>query len=134
MVIILLKTKSVFFVSLRCKCAESEDSINRKIVSIHKPIIFAFALADQDGNLIETHSEVVLDDNRNAADAFLDYILRRERDWLKMAGRYKPLIETREVLEDFENATICHHCELPFEKIERAEGVPLKVKDHDHYK
>ena len=95
--------------------------------------MFAFALADQDGNLLEEHSEVVIDDKRTAADAFLDYILSREKTWVSWAKRNVPAFRTPDAVRDFKNATKCHHCLEDFDKIPRKPGVPKKVFDHDHY-
>lgn len=96
--------------------------------------MFAFTLADQEGNLLEEHSEVVIDDKRTAADAFLDYILSREKTWLSWAKVNVPALRTPDAIRDFKMAKVCHHCQQPFDKIPRAPGVPKKVFDHDHYK
>lgn len=95
--------------------------------------MFSFALADQTGALIEEYSEVVVDDKRTAADAFIDYILSREKDWVQLAKRNVVYVRTPEEIRAFKNATHCHHCEKHFADIFRQPGTPEKTFDHDHY-
>ena len=116
-----------------CKCADTEDSINRRIVSVHKDVVFAFVLADETGKVLEEHAEVVLDTDKSAASVFLDYLLKNEERWLKIANQNVPMTMTDADMEDFEHAKVCNHCKRTFSSVMRKPGVPEKVRDHNHY-
>ena len=106
----------------RCKC-DTTSYTSR--VNVHKCVMYAYIVVDSEGMVLRERVQYCT--KVNAAEAFIDELLRLEPWFNSLLDEETPMVTTAEDRRHFMAAKKCYVCDKPFLMHD------MKHRDHDHY-